>query len=47
MLCLAKVHYYILNWSVRVAVTALLTFWFDKQSLVFRNVAWPALTNDH
>ena len=29
-------HFYILNLSVRVAVTALFTFWFDKQTFGFQ-----------
>ena len=48
MLSPLKTDFCILNWRViRVAVTALFTFWFDKHTLVFRNVVWPALTNDH
>ena len=31
-----KAHFYILNWRVPVAVTALFTFWFDKQTFGFQ-----------
>ena len=32
MLSWTKAHFYIINWPVRVAVTALFAFWFDKQT---------------
>ena len=35
MLSPTKAHFYILNWRVRVAVTELFTFWFDKQTFGF------------
>ena len=31
-----KAHFYILNWLIRVTVTALFTLWFDEQTFVFQ-----------
>ena len=47
--CLGPRRFLSFNWRVRVAVTALFTFWFDKQMFGFLKlyVAWPALTRDH
>ena len=36
MLSRTKSHFYILNWRVRVELTALLAFWFDKQTFGFQ-----------
>ena len=36
MLSRTKTHFYILNWLVRVTVTALFTLWFDKQTFGFQ-----------
>ena len=47
MLSRTKEHFYILNWRGRVAVTGCLHFGLTSRRLVFRNVVWPALTNDH
>ena len=42
-----KAHFYILNWRVLVAVTALFTYGLTSICSVFRNVVWPVLTSDH
>ena len=42
-----KAYFYILNWGVRVAVTALFTLWFCKQTSVFQKCSVAALTNDY
>ena len=36
MVSRTKAHFLILDWRVRVAVTALFTFWFDKQTFGFQ-----------
>ena len=36
MLSRTKEHFYILNWLVHVAGTALFTFWFDNQTFAFQ-----------
>ena len=52
MLCRTKAHFYILNWRVLVAVTALFTFWFDKQRFGFQKCSvacfdkWPLIIID-
>ena len=52
MLSRTKAHFYILNWLVRIAVTALFTLWFDKQTFGFQKYSvacfdkWPLIMID-
>ena len=52
MLSRKKTHLYILKWRVRVVVTALFTFWFDKQTFGFQKYSvacfdkWPLILID-
>ena len=47
MLSEQKAHFFIRNCRVHVAVTALFTFWFDKQTFGFQKCIVACFTNDH